>query len=246
MSYFKSFPRVFYKFGDEQTSDVFENLSVYSDMVDQIRDKVSLYEDYYILPGERPDQVSQKLYDTPEYHWTFYLMNQKLREQGWPLSSANLFAFAQKEYNHSVVTTRDIITDKFAIGQTMTGLTSGTTGVITHRNLDLGQIWIEGTSAFTAGETVTSTNSQSQIESITATSWALQYNAAHHYENVNKEYVDLGFESDGTRSAPGAQLTEITWLDRLIAQNENLESIRVIKKTVIGQITESFREAVTL
>lgn len=95
MSYFKSFPRVFYKFGDEQTSDVFENLSVYSDMVDQIRDKVSLYEDYYILPGERPDQVSQKLYDTPEYHWTFYLMNQKLREQGWPLSSANLFAFAQ-------------------------------------------------------------------------------------------------------------------------------------------------------
>lgn len=118
--------------------------------------------------------------------------------------------------------------------------------MITHRNLDLGQIWIEGTSAFTAGETVTSTNSQSQIESITATSWALQYNAAHHYENVNKEYVDLGFESDGTRSAPGAQLTEITWLDRLIAQNENLESIRVIKKTVIGQITESFREAVTL
>ena len=247
MAYFKYFPRVLYNFGDEKTSDVFENISIYSDTVDQIRDQISLYENYYILPGERPDQVSMKLYDTTEYHWTFYLMNLKLREEGWPLSPQNIFEFAQKKYNHTVINTRSTITDKMAIGQTITGLTSGATGVIVHRDLDLGQLWIEETQTFTAGETATSTNTEGTIESITVVSSSVQYNAAHHYENASGEYVDLGLDpATGNLLAPGSQLTEITWLDRLVAKNDELKKIRVIKKTVINQVAESFREAVSL
>ena len=73
MSYFKYFPKVPYKFGNETSQDTFENISVYADIIDQIKNDVAAYEEYYILPGERPDQVSLKLYDTPNYHWTFFL-----------------------------------------------------------------------------------------------------------------------------------------------------------------------------
>lgn len=247
MAYFKSFPRVFYKFGEEQTNDVFENIAVYSDIIDQVRDQTSLYQDYYILPGERPDQVSMKLYDIPDYHWTFYLMNPKLREQGWPLAPENLFEFAQKKYNHTVINTRSVITDKMAIGQTITGLTSGAIGVIVHRDLDLGQLWIEETQTFTAGETATSTNTEGTIESITVVSSSIQYNAAHHYEDTNKNYIDLGFNSvTGELNAPGAFDVEVTWLDRLTSQNDNLKNIRIIKRNLINQVVESFREAVSL
>ena len=77
--------------GTSTVKDTFENISVYADIIDQIKNDVAAYEEYYILPGERPDQVSLKLYDTPNYHWTFFLLNDDIKEQGWPLSNKNLF-----------------------------------------------------------------------------------------------------------------------------------------------------------
>lgn len=241
MTYFRYFPRVNYKFGNETTTDVIENISIYSDVIDQIKDALTAYEDYYILPDERPDQVSYKLYGTPDYHWTFFLMNEDLRDSGWPLSNNKVFEKAQADYDHTVITTLSTLTDRFKVGHTMTGLSSGATATISHRELDLGQVWFEGgTGTFTAGETVNSTDPTDGItRSIVVDSVATQYNAAHHYENASGEYVDI----DPT-VGPGAQLTEITWLDRLVTQNDNLKSIRVIRSNVIEEVVDSFREAV--
>ena len=246
MNFFRYFPRTFYKFGDESNTAVFEDLSVYSDMIDQVKDKVTLYQDYYILPDERPDQVSMKLYGTPDYHWTFFLMNDSLRESGWPYSDGALYLFAQKKYDHTVLTTRTRIYDKFKIGQTMNGLTSGASGVIVHRDLQLGQLWIEGipNPAFSNGETIISTNTEGAVESIILTSSEIQYNAVHHYENASNEWVDIGFESNGDYSDPGGLLTPITWLDKLSAENDALKQIKVVRPNSIEVVAESFRTAV--
>ena len=75
--YFKDFPAVDYKFGDELTSNQFENIAIYSDVIDQVRNYTSSYINYYILPDERPDQISQKLYGSTDYYWTFFIMNDK-------------------------------------------------------------------------------------------------------------------------------------------------------------------------
>ena len=246
MNFFRYFPRRFYKFGDESKEAVFENLSIYSDMVDQIKDKVSLYQDYYILPDERPDQVSMKLYGTPDYHWTFFLMNDSLRESGWPYSDAEVYLFAQKKYDHTVLTTRTKIYDRFKIGQTMNGLTSGASAVIVHRNLQLGQLWVQGVPnpAFINGETITSTDANGSLESIILTSSEIQYNAVHHYENASGEWVDIGFESNGNYSDPGGLNTPITWLDKLTTENNALKQIRVVRPNSIEIVAESFRTAV--
>lgn len=246
MNFFRYFPRTFYKFGDETTEDVFENLSIYSDVVDQIKDRVTLYQDYNILPDERPDQVSQKIYGTPDYHWTFFLMNDKLRESGWPYSDNELYLFAQKKYDVTVLTTRTKIYDKFKIGQSMLGLTSGASGTIIHRNLQLGQLWVKGIPdpAFLNSELISSTNDEGVEEFIILNNSEIQYNAIHHYENTDKEWVDIGFESNGDYSDPGGLLTPITWLDKLSTANNELKQIQVIRPDSVEVIAESFRTAV--
>ena len=239
-NYFKYFPIIDYKFGNETDLAKFEDLSIYADVIDQVADAVTAYEEYYILPDERPDQVSEKLYGTPDYHWTFFLMNDNIREQRWPLSPNALFDTAVVKYPTTVLTTRTKLTDKFKVGQTITGATSSATGKIAVRNLDLGQLYLENVSGtFIAGENVNSTNSNNVVEVISLTSSELQYNAAHHYEDANGNTVDIDPEV-----GPGAQLTEITWFDRVNRLNEANREIKILKPGIIRDVVRAFRDAV--
>ena len=241
-NFFKFFPVIDYNFGDNGSTDKFENISIYANVVDQVVNNVSSYQDYYVLPGERPDQVSQKLYSTPNYHWTFFLMNDSVRESGWPLSPQQLFEEAEYRYSTRVITTRTKLTDKFKVGQTITGNSSAATAIIEKRNLDLGQLYlVEVSGTFTAGETINSTNGDGDIEVITATSFEFQYNAAHHYTNSEGHIVDIDPEV-----GPGAQLTEVTWLERLQAINDAKRQLKIIKPSIIGEVTRSFRDAVQI
>lgn len=242
MPYFYEFPTIDYKFGNEASTTEFQDLSIYADVIDQIKDAVALYEDYYVLPDERPDQVSYKLYGTTENYWTFFLVNEKLRESGWPLAPGRVFDLAKKLYADKVMTTKTVLTDKFKIGQSISGLSSGASAKIKERNLDLGQLILENVSGtFTDGESVSSTNTSGVLETIVSDTVEDKYNAAHHYENADKEYADI----DPTVGA-GASLTEVTWLDRLNAQNNEQRSIRVIRPTEMRSVVRSFREAVRL
>ncbi len=242
MTYFRNFPIISYKFGDETTSDRFRNIAIYSDVVDQIKNVASSYVDYYVLPNERPDQVSYKLYGSTSYHWTFELMNPKIRERGWPLSQQKIYEKGLADYNELVLTTRTKLTDKFKVGQTISGNASGHNGTIIHRELDLGQLYVaNNTGTFNAEETIQSTNSAGDIETITLTSTSSKYNVAHHYENSDNEWVDIDPET-----GPGAGITEITWLDRLNSQNDELRQIRIVKRNLIHQISESFSQSLSM
>ena len=77
--YFQRFPFVEYNFGDNEANTIFPNITSYIDMIDQLKSEVAFYEKYTILDGDRPDVVSQKLYGTPDYHWTFFFMNDGLK-----------------------------------------------------------------------------------------------------------------------------------------------------------------------
>lgn len=239
-NFFKFFPLTDYRFGDNETLDQFENISIYANIVDQVINNVSAYTEYYVLPEDRPDVVSERLYGTPNYHWTFYLTNDDVRETGWPLSPQQLFNHALELYPTRVITTRTKLTDKFKVGQTITGSTSAATATIGKRNLDLGQLFLENVDGtFVAGENVTSVNSDGDTETIVVTSFEFQYNAAHHYENSDKEYVDIDPEV-----GPGAQLVEITWTQRLERLNDAKRQMKVIKPSIIRDVVRSFRDAV--
>jgi hypothetical protein len=239
-NYFQYFPRSFYRFGDETRSDVFQNITIYADVIDQVKDNTTIYTDYYIQDNERPDQASFNIYGNTNFHWTFYLMNNKLREQGWPLSRSNVLRYAQKKYPNKTITTRTGLTSLtgfFKTGDTIEGRTSGATAKIDHRHLDLGQLVINVTSGtFQAGELLQMSGTS---DTVSVHSVSDEYLSAHHYEDASKVITDI----DPT-VGPGALLNEVTYLDRAHSENDNLKQIRIIKPSLITDVVNSFREAV--
>lgn len=108
-NYFENFPKVDYKFGDELTTARFQHIGTYVDIVDQIKDLSAYYQTYVIQNGERPDQLSYRLYDNVNYYWTFYLLNDNLRQLGWPIRDADIFPKAQQYYPNTVLAVDGVV-----------------------------------------------------------------------------------------------------------------------------------------
>ena len=111
-NYFRNFPKVDYRFGNETTMTQFQHLGTYVDIIDQVKDYAVFYETYSIENGERADALSYKLYQNVNHYWTFYLLNDHLRTNGWPIRDADLFNKAQQYYPNSVSMTYGVIQKK--------------------------------------------------------------------------------------------------------------------------------------
>jgi hypothetical protein len=118
-------------------------MGVYVDLLDIAKDDAAFYTYYDIQNGDRPDQVSQKLYGRSDLHWTFAIMNDDIKIQGWPLSYNDLLQKAKDDYPNVTITTRTDVTSKFKVGSILTGSTGQSKGKIIRKRLDLGQIIVE-------------------------------------------------------------------------------------------------------
>ena len=245
--YFQRFPFVNYNFGDNEANTIFPNISAYIDIIDEVKDEVAFYEKYTILDGDRPDVVSQKLYDTPDYHWTFFYMNDGLRESGWPLSERELRALVKKRYPHRTVTTQSNIASNFLPGDFVLGKTSGTTGRVVERNLDLGQIVIASdkneaglNNNFGQTEQIVAGTTAEEQAANTATliSESQQFNAPLYYKNSSGDIVDIDPYNQTTSG-----LVPTTVMEDNINFNEGLKDIIVIKPSVVvSVISEYFKQ----
>ena len=85
----------FMKIGDYETAEF---------ALREFIDNSSAYTFYEIKNGERPDTVSQRLYGTPDFYWTFFVINEFLHDgyKVWPLSQEQLFDYI-KEANGSFI-----------------------------------------------------------------------------------------------------------------------------------------------
>ena len=242
--YFRKFPSVGYNFGDNEAQTLFPNLSVYVDVIDQVKQEIAFYEKYTILDGDRPDIVSQKLYGTPDYHWTFFAMNDGLKESGWPMPEHELRALVKKRYPHRAVTTEGNIASFFLPGVNVLGKTSGTTGRIIERNLDIGQLIIASdknenginnnfgsTEQIAAGDTVV----QQSVNVVSAIAETDQYNSVVYYKNSAGEIVDIDPFDQVTSG-----LTPVTIMDDYISFNDSLKNIVVIKPNQITAVANEY------
>lgn len=149
MSYFRNFPVLQYVFGNENYSVSFNKVGTYIDLVDQLKDDAAFYTYYDVRDGDRPDQIANKLYGNPEYHWTFFLLNDDLRRDGWPLTEKAIKEKGAHDYPEETVTTRAEINERFLINSVVEGATSGAKGKIVDKRFDFGQLvldrcWTEG------------------------------------------------------------------------------------------------------
>ena len=113
-NYFENFPVVDYRFGEENTYTRFQHIGTAVDILEQVRQYEVYYLNIEIQNGERPDQLSYRLYDTPNYYWTFYLLNDHLRTNGWPIRDADVWPKAKEYYPNTVLQTYGVTQDKTA------------------------------------------------------------------------------------------------------------------------------------
>jgi flagellin-like hook-associated protein FlgL len=241
-TYFKNLNTVLYGFGDFEGLNFFNDLTQTVAVVDAINNATT-YNKYTILSGDRPDILSFKFYGTVDYYWTFFLVNSHIRESGWPIPTYDLLDETKSKYPYRTIVTNDDISKNFPVGQTVTS-NNGTTGTVIRKIPEMGQLIVDNgeeinTTAFgPVGETVSYTDGENVIITATILAESAQYNSIHHYENSDKEYVDLTLFDFNN---PAASLTPITYRERLELKNEELKSIIVINPDLIQGVVAEYK-----
>ena len=99
MSFFRNFPLTQLNVAGEPKAIV--DLFRHVDVNDVLSDGVAGYKNITINDGERPDNLSQRLYGTPDYYWTFFIVNEKLKKglEDWPKATSSIEAEFTKDYD---------------------------------------------------------------------------------------------------------------------------------------------------
>ena len=264
MPYFRQFPKVDYDFNRTgavtQMLDIFRSVRPLPDLVDNF----SGYRFYEIKNGERPDLVSQRLYGTPDFYWTFFIVNEFLHDgyRAWPMSQEDLHAYMEKEYDGKVLeiqttSTTDIdgnietinsIAGKFTIGEDIVGQTSSARGKLIKKNIDMNQLIVRGgTSQAFIGD-----GTSNFIEEIVGQSSTDRVNThkVYNYADAPYYYYD---ENDGekkpvtnalhiTGGVATSDLAYQSYRNFEFERNEERSKIRYVDPNYIEQFVNQFEE----
>ena len=265
--YFRNFPFIKYSFGDNEPEVYFQKLSAAIDLFDEIKQDVSFVTKKEVLDFERPDTFSYKLYNTTDYYWTFFLMNDKLRESGWPLDVDREFEVIQERYPYWSFITNGFFAGLLTEGQdlVLTGVGAAgyyakvvraepTTGQIILRSTFLRQnpVDLDGdpisiSAADVEGAFPSATGIQFETANVTYTltgafgfnSNTKEYLGVHHWENSDGEYQDIDPLTQDTTG-----LTRVTFKDNFQAKNQSLREIAVVRPGIINQIVGEFQKLI--
>ena len=120
MNFFRNFPTTEYDFLGDGYKYTIQNFTRYANIDSSLLDNVSLYQYYEIPDGARPDVVSTLLYNTPEYYWTFFLINDFLKTNvnAWPLSGQEFEDYMEENYTGRSFRVDNIIGEDWIPGVT--------------------------------------------------------------------------------------------------------------------------------
>lgn len=205
MPFFQQFPKTVFDFQNNGIDTKIIDIFRFVKAEDIVSDDLSIYTYYQIRNGDRPDIVSSLIYKTPEYYWTFFILNEHLKTglSGWPMSTEQFQSYMETEYSGIVITTRpeivrdgdgkiteyrNSLADRFFIGETVTGSRSGATGRVVSKDAQLSQLVLADVTGNFIGdgvddfESITGSTSQDSVASFRIYS---EGDAPHHYEDVN-------------------------------------------------------------
>ena len=261
MSFFKQFPKVSYDF---DRSGILQNMvNIYRSVrpLESFVDNINAYTFYNVKNGERPDIVSQRLYGSTRYYWTFFIVNDFLHDglAAWPMSQEKLQTYMEQEYSGVVINTNPIIvrdtdnsiTDhrnslagRFTLGETITGGTSGATGTLHKKDLDLNQIVLKNVTGTFLGdgggvsESLTGGTSNDSV----GTYEVFKYIDAPHYyyttgDAKQRMQTNAVFVEGGVQSGQLSYVSNRAYLEEI---NENRSRLRVIDPAYISQFADEF------
>ena len=166
--FFNRFPNTKYDFDGQGKFQNIKNIFRSVRALPEFLDTFTSYKLYDVLNGERPDIVSSRLYGTPQFYWTFFVVNDFLHDgyRAWPMSQQDLVQYFETQYEGFVITTdpeivpdadgldtfKNSIAGQFDLGEILHGGTSGAKGTLTKKDVDMNQLVIQDVTLGTAGK----------------------------------------------------------------------------------------------
>ena len=268
MAFFKLFPKVGY---DLNKSGILQNVvNIYRSVrpLREFIDDVAAYTFYEIKNGERPDIVSQRLYGTPDYYWTFFIINEYLHDglASWPMSQEDLHEYMITEYDGFAITTQPVIrrnsdlliTDhenslsgRFKLGETLTGSQGSATGTLTKKLIDLNQLIVQNCTGTFIGdpdaspnttEVVTGGTSEDSVDTLKVYKYI---DAPYYYyltSDSEQRVSDNGLHINGANAS--GLLSIVTNRAHLESSNHERSQMRVISPEYISQFVDKFEELI--
>jgi len=144
MSFFQQFPTIDYDLQEtnqfSKRFDIFRHVDVSTTQSDEF----TSYLYYQVKDGERPDIVSQKLYDTPDYYWTFFVINDFLQAgfNEWYKSTFDFHRGLELEYgDHGALIFLPNYSTEVVGGQTVAKAENAISGLdVTYSDLRLARV----------------------------------------------------------------------------------------------------------
>ena len=230
--YFKNISTAIIDIDGSGNVDLIKNLTAKAKISDALINNAGFYETVEIQDGERPDHLSQRLYGTGQYHWTFLLLNPQIKNiwDDWPMKHGQLVEYCINKYQYLAADTDASLSNKFTIGETVTGGISGATGIVKEVHVNMGYIVIQKTTGtFTiTGETISGGESQDNVACNFIKSQA--YAPHHHTDDSTGEWV--------TRRAAGT--SAYSYIDYESAITEQNRNIKVIKPSLVRDVARQF------
>jgi hypothetical protein len=239
MSYFSNFKTIPYDLNGDGVFDTITDLTNLVGASPRLLDHQTFYSYIKIEDGERPDQLSQRLYGTPQYHWVFMLINSNLKNvwNDWPKSQSQLHEYCQNKYKYLAAVTEDdivTVTKGLAVGQQVEGQLSQAKGTIKEIHTNNKYIVIERTTPninfLESGENIIrDTSNMMYAYKIVSNAYA----PAYHIDKITQEIVAPRLA--GTRPVSNFEQEEL-----LNARHRYVRAVRV--EFISEFITEFKRE----
>lgn len=271
MPFFKQFPKVQYDFNrtgiTQNMVDLFRSVRALPTFLDEY----SAYRYFNVENGERPDVVSERLYGTTDYYWTFFVINEHLHDgyRAWPLSQEDMYDYLTKNYNGYVITTnpsitrtgdglisefRDSLSGRFKIGETITGAISGASGKLTRKNVDMNQLIIQDVTggAFIGDPTLVNNSTELVIGQTSgdsvSTHRVFKYADAPYYyyleTDADKKPVTNAVHIQG--GVVESDLAYVTYRTHEYELNDERSKIRYVVPQYIEQFVDAFEELINV
>jgi hypothetical protein len=106
MSFFKQFPKLPVDINRDGVVDISTDFWRYVDIIDAFADDSFAYKKVRVPNEVRPDQFSNQLYGTPEFYWTFFILNDFLKDGGinaWAKGDQELDSYIKDAHDRFAV-----------------------------------------------------------------------------------------------------------------------------------------------
>ena len=200
-------PDLMYNFSSNQLDAKFilaKNIWKRGELLSEFKQSLTLFNEYIVQNGERPEDISTQIYNNPFYNWTILIINDITDYYAqWPRSVRQLQEYVDNKYTNSAGTKHYITTE----------VTDDNGNIICPAGKIVPQTfqvaYYNGTTTVTANPTVSISNYQYE-EELNAKKEKIQIVRPEVIEDFVSVYYQLLVKDSTTGTQVGSTLSDIS------------------------------------